>query len=76
MPFDDIESIEAGDETALLPEDLLTLALIEMGVAKRKAKEIVEAYDNERIRENLAYVEKEHEAGKVKNNHRVSHTGN
>ncbi len=67
MPFDDIEGIEAGDETALLPDDLLTLSLIEMGVAKRKAKEIVEAYENERIRENLAYVEKEYEAGKVKN---------
>lgn len=67
MPFDDLEVLEAGEDSALLPKHALTFFLIEKGVARRKAKALVEAYDEERIRENIAHVEKEYEAGKVKN---------
>ncbi len=67
MPLDDIEILEAGEELALLPKDILVLVLIEKGVAKRKARELVDTYDEERIRENIAYAEKEYQAGKVKN---------
>jgi len=67
MPLDDPRVLEAGGDDAILPKDALTLALFEKGVAKRKAKELVETYDEERIRENIAYIEKEFKAGKVKN---------
>lgn len=64
MPLDDLRLLEAGDVS---PEkDALALLLIERGMGTRKAHELVRSYDEERIRENLAYVEKEAASGRVK----------
>jgi hypothetical protein len=57
-------SDDMGDEPLL--QDSLVVTLIRKGVGKRKAKQLVETYDETRIRENLAQVETAHQAGKVK----------
>jgi hypothetical protein len=56
---------EHGDEVELL-KDPLEQMLVIRGVGKRKAKALVETYDETRIRENIAHVEREYQAGKVK----------
>jgi len=66
MPLDDLKILEGGDEDNLPPKEVLALSLVERGVGARKAKELVETYDEERIRENITYAETEHRAGKVK----------
>lgn len=66
-PLDDLKAFEAIEEIAFLPNDTLTLALVEKGVERRKAKALVATYDEARIRDNMAYVEQECAAGKVKN---------
>jgi hypothetical protein len=58
-------SDEHGNELDLL-KDPLEQMLVTRGVGKRKAKTLVETYDETRIRENIAYVEREYQAGKVK----------
>jgi hypothetical protein len=63
MPVD--VSDESADEVLGLPDPLVA-ALVEKGVGKRKAKTLADTYDAERIRENIAHVEREHKAGKVK----------
>ena len=54
-----------GDDIQHL-QDPLEQRLISKGVGKRKAKALVETYDEERIRENIAHGEREYQAGKVK----------
>jgi hypothetical protein len=66
IPLDDI-TVREDDISTLLPSNSLLALLIERGVGKRKAAQMVERYDEERIRENMAYAEKEYETGKVKN---------
>jgi hypothetical protein len=66
MPLDDLKILEDGEETVLSPKDSLIAELVERGVGRGKTKQLVDTYDEERIRENIAYVEKEQEAGKVK----------
>jgi hypothetical protein len=58
-------SDEPGTHVELL-RDPLEQMLIVRGVGKRKAKALVETYDETRIRENIAHVEREYQAGKVK----------
>ncbi|MGV0952099.1 MAG: replication initiation protein [Azonexus sp.] len=69
MPLDDLMMMagEAQESSEATPSrELLTLVLIDKGVAESKARVLVETYDEARIRENLAHVEREHESGKVK----------
>ena len=66
-PLDDLKAFEAVEELAFLPNDALALALVEKGVEMRKARALVATYDKARIRDNIAYVEKECAVGKVKN---------
>jgi len=62
--------MEAEADGHSAPEEvtdpLLTL-LIAQGVGLRKAKALIAAHDEERIRGNLAHAMAEHKAGKVKN---------
>ncbi len=67
LPLDDLMGVEDKSEPPLLPEDALHQELIERGVTARKAAEMTRTFDEARIRENIAYAEKEHAAGKVKN---------
>jgi hypothetical protein len=73
MPLDDLTMTDTNEdvgdecEAPLLPEDALHQELIERGVTARKAAEMTRTFDEARIRENIAYAEKEHVAGKVKN---------
>lgn len=70
MPLAGLMVLEGAAESTIedpRPPDLLVATLVEKGVAESKARMLVETYDEERIRENCAHVEREHEAGKVKN---------
>lgn len=60
-----LDAAEGLDEAPLI-QDSLVLLLVSKGVGKRKAKALVEQYDEARIRENIAHVECAHKAGKVK----------
>ena len=65
----DLAAVEISDEPGThvdLLRDPLEQMLIVRGVGKRKANALVETYDETRIRENIAYVEREYQAGKVK----------
>jgi hypothetical protein len=70
MPLDGLLVLDGTDENASeapRPQDFLVITLIEKGVAESKARMLVETYTEDRIRENVAHVEKEHQAGKIKN---------
>jgi hypothetical protein len=70
MPIDGLPVGERDDENlneTNHQHDLLVLALVSKGVAESKARVLAETYDEERIRENIQHVEREQEAGKVKN---------
>ncbi|NCC30026.1 MAG: RepB family plasmid replication initiator protein, partial [Gammaproteobacteria bacterium] len=65
----DLAAVDTSDEPGThveLLRDPLEQMLVVRGVGKRKAKALVETYDETRIRENIAYVEREYQAGKVK----------
>jgi hypothetical protein len=61
-----IDRSEEGTGVVMQMQDPLVLALVEKGVGKRKARNLANTYDAERIRDNIAHVEREYEAGKVK----------
>ena len=65
MPLVDANQALADQETE--PHEPLVRELIDKGITRRKAKELVETYDTERIEGNLRYAEREYTAGKVKN---------
>ena len=67
IPLDGLAVLEEEVAGALLPSDSLLKKLIDKGIAKRRAQALIDTYEEARVRENIAYVEKEHEAGKVKN---------
>ncbi|MEA3642270.1 MAG: replication initiation protein [Lamprobacter sp.] len=62
-----VEADANGDPPIEDITDPLITALIAQGVGLRKAKALVAAHDEERIRGNLAHAVAEHKAGKVKN---------
>jgi hypothetical protein len=66
IPLDNLDLLGANDGECLPEHQSLALTLVERGVSTHKARKIVETYDEERIRENIEYAEREHEAGKVK----------
>lgn len=49
------------------PQEPQVRMLMDKGITKRKARELVESHDIDRIEGNIAYAEREHAAGKVKN---------
>ncbi len=57
---------DLGDEVQVLNDPLEQMLLVR-GVGKRKAKSLINAHDEERIRGNIAYADREFQAGKVKN---------
>ncbi len=69
LALTDLAAVETSDEPLNqleLMKDPLEQMLLTRGVGKRKAKALVETYDETRIRENIAHVEREYQAGKVK----------
>jgi hypothetical protein len=70
MSFDDLhvgQAIESDVTDTLFPNDHLAQVLIDMGISKKKSIKLADTYDEERILGNIAYVEREHQAGKVQN---------
>jgi hypothetical protein len=67
IPLEDLTVRAEDDIPPILPSNSVLALLIERGVGKRKAAHLVERYDEECIRENLAYAENEYAVGKVKN---------
>jgi hypothetical protein len=61
-----VETVDVNAGEVALRTDPLEQMLISRGVGKRKAKTLVASYDEARIRENIAYAEREQKAGKVK----------
>jgi hypothetical protein len=66
IPLDDVGHTGEGKETALLPSDTTRLLLIEYGVSPRKAQQLADKYDVDRVRENITYAQEEYESGKVR----------
>ncbi|RKT37946.1 replication initiation protein [Thiocapsa rosea] len=69
LALTDLVTVETSDDPLNqleLMNDPLEQMLVTRGVGKRKAKALVETYDETRIRENIAHVEREYQAGKVK----------
>lgn len=69
LALTDLVTVETSDDPLNqleLMNDPLEQMLVTRGVGKRKAKALVETYDETRIRENIVHVEREYQAGKVK----------
>ena len=67
MALDALPASVPNDTPPDPPPGSLLGALLDKGVARHKAENLIKAYDEARIRENLAYATSEHATGKVKN---------
>ncbi len=67
MALDALPAPDPDDTLPSPPPDSLLGALLDKGVARPKAENLITTYDEARIRENLAYAASEHATGKVKN---------
>lgn len=67
LPLVDMDIVTSDEGDVLLEKDILILSLVNKGLSRIAAIKLVETYDGDRIRGNIAYVEKECGAGKVKN---------
>jgi hypothetical protein len=67
LPLVDMDIVTSDEGDVLLEKDILILSLVNKGLSRVAAIKLVETYDGDRIRANIAYVEKECGAGKVKN---------